>query len=352
MNEQLTKKSSPRVCHVMLAKTFGGGNRLCVDLCLKLHAIGIDVMCICQPDTQAYKMLEEGGILCVPIKTLGWWDPVAPRRIRRIVEEHNVDIVHSHLSKATYLAGKARLSVPLIASVHNYKLNFYKNVDHYVPITYSGIRILRDSGVEDSRIHFIHNFSSMEAVSEMPASGNNIPHIVAYGRFVTHKGFHILLRALGSLKREGLDFRLTLGGAGPSYKRLLKVINEENLGERVEFCGWINDVKGFLDKADLFVLPSFIELFPLVILEAMARGIPIVSTRTEGPREFLSEETAYLCNIDDIDSLSCAIKSALIHPSSRRKKAENALRIYKERFTAEAVAPDFISLYKKLNVRA
>jgi colanic acid/amylovoran biosynthesis glycosyltransferase len=106
------------------------------------------------------------------------------------------------------------------------------------------------------------------------------PRIVCVGRLCEEKGFRILLDAAAKLKREGLKFELVLVGDGPLRAALESFIRRNALGHHVVITGWApaQDVFRYLRESRAMVLPSFAEGLPVVIMEALAFGRPVIST--------------------------------------------------------------------------
>ncbi len=125
-------------------------------------------------------------------------------------------------------------------------------------------------------------------------------------------------------------------------------IDSLGLKENVSLEGWIGDIEGFLKEANLFVLPSLDEPFGIVVLEAMALGIPIVSSDSKGPKEILDDETAWLFKTGDVDSLALKLQLAVDDHVERFRKSENALRVFKQNYSKQVVVPEFIQLFNSL----
>lgn len=83
---------------------------------------------------------------------------------------------------------------------------------------------------------------------------------------------------------------LIIGGDGPEMANLKFQSEDLRLGDRVKFIGWIKDVKSFLKRIDIFVLPSLDEPFGIAVLEERAMGKTIVSTKSQGPKEILNNK--------------------------------------------------------------
>ena len=336
----------------MLAKGFGGGERLFVDLVSTLVSMGNDVLAICQPETETEHVLKGySGINVRTVKTFSTRDPFAWRTIASKIRQHDSDIVQSHLSRGTYLAGKAckQLKKPLVVTLHNYiDLKYYKNVTKFIPATKDQVDYLDQKGIPESKIELIPHFSHLEPVKEVLLCVNEPLVYACYGRMVNKKGFHVALSAFKKLTETKIKATLLIGGDGPELENLKGLCKELGLAEQVKFVGWIKHIEKFLKNVDVFVLPSLDEPFGIVVLEAMAMGKPIISTKSQGPREILNKENAYLAEINNVESLFEALLSAAKNPADREKKARQALSDYKEFYAKEVVVPKFLKLYEQI----
>ena len=336
----------------MLAKRFGGAERLFVDLVGVLVNMGHDVLAICQPDSEAEYVLKDiSGINIKTVKTFSTRDPFAWRTVASKIQQHDSDIVQSHLSRGTYLAGKAckQLNKPLVVTLHDYiDLKYYKNVTKFIPATKDQVEYLGQKGIPEGRIELIPHFSHLDPVTEPSFSKNDTLVFACYGRMVHKKGFHVVLNAFKKLTEINIKATLHIGGDGPESKNLKRLCKELGLAEQVKFVGWIKDIETFLKSVEVFVLPSLDEAFGIAVLEAMAMGKPIISTKSQGPREILNKENAYLAEINNVESLFEVMLSAANDNVSREKKAMRALSDYKEFYAKKVVVPKFLKLYEQV----
>lgn len=133
------------------------------------------------------------------------------------------------------------------------------------------------------------------------------------GRAGAGKGTDTLMRAAARLAAAGHNFHILCAGDGDAYIREEAARN--GIADRVECTGWQRDLSGFLDRIDLLVLPSIKESFGLVLIEAMARGKPVLSTRCHGPESIVVDgETGYLVPIGDADALAAGLARAIHDP--------------------------------------
>ena len=272
------------------------------------------------------------------------------KKIVTAIRQHDSDIVQAHLLRAAFLTGKAcrQLGKPLVVTTHNYvKTKYYKNVDKLVPPTDDQKRYLLSQGVAIERIARIDHFSSHQAVAQVKKPDSPTTFI-SYGRFVKKKGFDILLKAFAkTLAKTNQDIKLIIGGKGPEQEPLFSLSKELNIEAKVSFPGWVDNVEEFL-RQGVFILPSFDEPFGIVILEAMAAGLPIITTKTKGPMEILDSSTALFAEIRDVKTLSDAMTVAVDQPSLVYELAENSLKRFKEKYSKEIILPQFEQLFDSL----
>lgn len=341
-----------KISQLMLSEGFGGGERYFVDLCVELAELGHQVQAICHHQFEKLDLLTgHDGLSVVPVPVWGVWVPFAARRIEREIARFQPQVMHAHMSRATSFGGtiRARLGIPLTSTLHNYvKLKYYVNVDQYIATTEDLRQHLVKHGISPDRIELLSYFTHLKAVESVARESFADPVFVAYGRMVEKKGFDVLLRAFARLRENGVVARLIIGGDGEERDSLHALTRELGLSSDVEFAGWINDISAFLDRGSIFVLPSLDEPFGIVVIEAMARGKPIVSTRTQGPREVLNDDIAYLAEVGDAESLAVAMQRAAEDERDRLEKAKAALSRFKTRYAREVVIPKQIQIYESL----
>lgn len=147
-----------------------------------------------------------------------------------------------------------------------------------------------------------------------------VPHarkLVSIGRLSRQKGQLLLVEALGQLRRQGLHVQLDFVGDGELRPQLERVIAEQGLSDSVKITGWADGetVRRILDACSAFVLPSFAEGLPVVIMEAMARGRPVLSTYVAGIPELVQPgENGWLVPAGSADALANAVREVVTTP--------------------------------------
>lgn len=147
------------------------------------------------------------------------------------------------------------------------------------------------------------------------------PTLIYVGRLAHEKGVGHLLRAVRSLAAAGRDVQLKICGDGPLKEKLQAEAATMGLGRRVRFLGFVPPGKGVyseLDRADIFVLPSLSEGIPKVLLEAMARGLPIVATAVGGIPDIIRDGyNGLLVPPGDAEAIAAAVDRLLGSPGLR-----------------------------------
>jgi glycosyltransferase involved in cell wall biosynthesis len=164
--------------------------------------------------------------------------------------------------------------------------------------------------------------------------------VLYLGNLIPGKGYVELLRAAGVLLDEGLDLEVTLAGAVADAEVHARAVAEVKYGaDRIRFVGSV-DAAGkaaLLRSSDLVVLPSYYEneAHPLVLLEAMAAGLPVISTwHAAIPEIVVDGETGLLVPGRDVAALAVAIRLVAEHPERRAAMGRAGRRRFEERFTA------------------
>ncbi|MEL7105726.1 MAG: glycosyltransferase [Pseudomonadota bacterium] len=146
-------------------------------------------------------------------------------------------------------------------------------------------------------------------------------HLVFVGRLAAVKGVAMLLRAVADLAATHPDLRLTLIGDGPERTSLEALAGELGVNGQVTFAGARTqaEVAETLSTANLFVLPSFAEGVPVVLMEAMAARLPVITTRIAGIPELVEDGVAgRLVPPGNLDALVAAIKDLLADPAAAK----------------------------------
>jgi glycosyltransferase involved in cell wall biosynthesis len=173
--------------------------------------------------------------------------------------------------------------------------------------------------------------------------------ILCVGRLVPEKGQTVLLEALAMLSRRGgLNVALTLAGEGPSRQALEKLAQRLGIASRVAFLGAVGqeEIAALYESAAIFCLPSFAEGVPVVLMEAMAMQVPVVSTHITGIPELIEDGcTGLLVAPGRPDRLADALARILGSPQLGRELADRARAKVLSEFDAQNSAGQLRALF-------
>lgn len=312
------------IANVMLGCDLGGIEQAALDYAEVLKLAGYDVYTIIHPQAAVRKALEAAKMPFVTLSNLGAWDVLAVQKLRGILKKHNIDVCIAHGNRALSLLRRAVIKQTLIAVTHNYKIKL-KDIHAVFCPTQDLIRHAEHEGITKSDIFHIPNMVHVLPPITAERGRNNPPVIGSMGRFVAKKGFDVFIEALAILKSDGVAFRAELAGSGKEEHKLKSLAQKLGLNRELSFLGWIDNKRAFFNTVDVFCLPSHHEPFGIVLLEAMAQEIPVVTTASEGPSEIISDGINGLI-VEKANSikLAKALQLLINEPVTSRKLAKNA----------------------------
>ena len=186
------------------------------------------------------------------------------------------------------------------------------------------------------KMHVVRLGVDNEEFKPVSRVGNRPLQIVCTGRLVPAKGQHVLLRAFTRLHAKGHDIHLTFVGDGPDSPSLKREASENGVAGRVTFRGALNhdEAREQLAGADIFALASFAEGIPVALMEAMAMGLPCVSTCITGIPELIRDQVdGLLVPASSIECLESAIESLLLDAGLRARLGAAARARVMERYS-------------------
>jgi glycosyltransferase involved in cell wall biosynthesis len=183
--------------------------------------------------------------------------------------------------------------------------------------------------IEPGNLRIVHCGIDLQALTPRPKKKRKRFRILAIGRLVEQKGFKYLIQACHVLsKKSNFDFVCEIIGEGEERSELEQLLSEYRLEESVHLLGALEqtEVINLLNSADLFVLPCVVDKMgtmdgiPVVLMEAMALEIPIISTRVSGVPELVKDGSGTLVGAADVDGLAKAIETMSKLPDNERKE--------------------------------
>jgi len=221
-----------------------------------------------------------------------------------------------------------------------------------VCVSESAARSHRDAGIDPARVVAIANGTAAPAPRRPPGALRaemgleSGPVLLMAGRFTPQKNHALLLDALPALLARHPRATALLVGDGPLRGEVARAVAARGLSAHVRLLGERTDLADLMGAADLLILPSLFEGMPMVLLEAMASGLPAVATDIGGIADAVEGgTTGWLVPPGDAPALAAAIAAALDDPDARRAAGEAARRAHAARFAAARMVAETRALY-------
>lgn len=285
------------------------------------------------------------------------------------IRRHSADILHTHGYCSDFIGLlAARFSgIPVISTVHgwtpvSFKLRGYQMLDRFCLKYFDTIvcvsSLLREEllrhGISSERLVHLPNSVSIPEPLDGQASalrqqlkcmlGEKI--IVSIGRLSPEKGLDILLTSYASQFGSRRDVRLILVGDGPQKEALAALARRLNIAEQVIFAGFVSNVSSYYAAADLFVMPSHTEGFPMALLEAMAAGLPVIATAVGGIPDIIQDGIdGCLVPPGDIDRLGASMAKMIMIPNLAQQMGNAARITVNQRFSVVKWARTLETIY-------
>lgn len=317
-------------------------------------------------------LAEEFRSLGCPVRDLGVKDSlhliVAGRRLRELIGAVRPAIVHSHLLRAHLAAAGAGRCPGVVATAatehqadpRRWALRLLRRATRRTTIVTAvsdGVRRhLLAAGFDAGRVTTIANGIELDPIDRAarlaPAELGLPPEArmaLFVGRLTRQKGLDVLLAAMARLAPDVPAIHLLVAGDGEARSSLEGLASRLGLSARVHFLGRRDDVSQLMKTAHLAVLPSRWEGLSLVLLEAMAAGLPVVATRVEGQAEVIEDGVSgLLVPSEDPAGLAEAMRRLLGDAALSARLGEAAAEKVRREHSAETMAARYAELYNHL----
>ncbi len=200
------------------------------------------------------------------------------------------------------------------------------------------------NGVPDPKPTSAETIEALDAELGLDA---DTPVVSVVGRLVAQKAHDRFLRAASLVHQSVPEARFLIVGDGELRASTEALADQLGLADAVVFTGIRGDATTIIARSDLLVFSSDWEGLSIAALEALARGVPVVSTAVEGTRELLSEGAGVVVPHED-EALAAAIVECLGDPERRAELGATGRRIHRERFSTARMAAAYRTLYERL----
>jgi L-malate glycosyltransferase len=366
----MTAPARPCIVQVILSLGRGGLEAMAVDLAIGLQERGARSVVVA---------LDEGGILEERLQAAGVEYSVLKAKrafswpyhteLVSVLRGHRVDVVHTHMFAPLVhaLPAALRLRVRLAHTEHSSEYLHERPAIRRLlrlmsrrttAFTLVGDRMrayyLETVGINESRLSVIPNGiavaaggATREALRAELGIRRDAFVVASAGRLAPEKNYQMLLRAVASSRKAGVDIRILLFGDGSERETLVSLATELGISDLLTLPGWRVDLSRLLPAADAFSLTSFSEGLPLALLEGMAHALTPVCTPVGDIPEIIHEGcSGFLVPLDRVDLLAERLQQLALDPGRRRTMGDAAREIVSSRYSREAMIRQYLAAYR------
>jgi glycosyltransferase involved in cell wall biosynthesis len=366
-----------KVLHVIDKSFLGGGQTVVRNLVQGFRGSPIETAVACRDGGPLVEACRSLGAPVHPVPFDKRFRPGPARRLAAVAREEGAHVIHAHGLVATSYCMLARtlfaLRTPLVYHMHGFHHHNYGRLSIRLRIEVERAvcrrveRVIASSRLDRQRLEEAR-YAPPErirlvyyGIPENPAGPGQVeearrearlrpgqPVLGAVARLHPQKGIDVLLHAVRRLRDEVPDLAVVVVGGGEIESSLHALARELGLTDTVRFMGGRSRFAPFLRLFDVAVLPSRWEGLPIILLEYLAAGLPIVSTNVDGCPEVLGADHPELVPPEDVDALSAAILRLLRDPGLRSERSRAARARYLEAFALPVMIERFRDVYAEL----
>lgn len=341
-----------RILHVLMSSTFSGAENVVCQIISMYKNDDVEMLYGGIDGPVIRNALDERGFKFIPMKKR------SVSEVSRIIKETKPDIIHAHDMKASYFVSLACGKIPFISHIHNNNFDsrglslkslfFYhaaKKAKHIFWVSNSSYEGYKFHDRFKDKSSVLYNVIDKAAlIKKMETDSSEYDFDIAYvGRLTEQKDPIRLMNVFADIIKAMPDVKIAVAGTGDMAEQTKSFAEQLKIIDNVKFLGFMSNPYKLLYSSKLMIMTSKWEGTPMCALEAMALGVPIVSTPTDGLCELVTDgKTGFLSSDNAVLSEKCIeiIKDAGLRQTlseNTLKKADELLLIpvYKAALDAE-----------------
>lgn len=377
----MSADTRPAICHVVHALGVGGAEVLVDQMVRRLSRNYRCEVAVLDEIGEIGERLRRDGFVVEHLHRAPGIDRHCARRLRDFADRRNIQILHAHQCTPFFQAMLSRGLTgrrPVVLTEHG----------RHFPDTPSRKRmvvnrlllkpqdrlfgcgeavrqaLIQNEGLPASRVELIYNGSDLSALKKSSPDarvrirrefGFDEDHfvVVQVARLHTLKDHQTALRTIDRVRRTVPGVRLLLAGDGDQRPAIEQSVRSLGLQRNVHLAGTRGDVADLLAAADVFLLTSISEGIPLTVIEAMAAGVPVVSTAVGGiPEMIRSGESGWLAKVGDDAGLAEALIRVHQNPDQRQSVIREAEQVARIRFSLDVMLQNYSDVYDQMHDRS
>lgn len=319
---------------------------------------------------QAAKSLNLDAI-DLPIRSK--FNPLIIFKILNLIKKYDISIIHTHDFKSNLIGFIAHLFYrkPIIATIHGriatpFRVKVYEAFDSLLIRLFDKIvvgsndlknKLINNWKINPQKIALIHNSVDISRFN-LPLPSKQIREefnikeeeivITTIGQLKKEKGVDYLLRAAPKVIEKVKEVKFLICGEGAYKEELIKITKKLGIIEKVIFTGFYKDLNQVLGVSNIFITPSLMESLPIVVLEAMCAGLPIIGTDVGDISFCINEKNGLLIKPGSSEEIFNALIKLLGKKERLKEMGKESINLVKERFSDEVMVKKMEDIYAHL----
>lgn len=315
-----------KILHILASNKFSGAENVVCQIINMFSGERNIEMIYCSPDGDIREALSERGVTFAPISTL------SAKEVKRVILETHPDIVHAHDMRASFIAARVSGQIPFISHIHGnfaglnkitpkaiaYALAAFraKHIFWVSKSSYDGYVFKKIAAKKSSILPNVINIEELHKKAFSDDKKYNYD-VIFLGRLTQPKNPERLIRVLKLLVEKRPETRIAIVGTGELEASTKAVAEELGINKNIDFLGFLHNPLKVLHDSKVMIMTSIREGTPMCALEAMALGVPIVSTPTDGLQELVQNGRNGYLSDEDFDLMEKTVQ--IISDSALRK---------------------------------
>lgn len=296
-----------KVLHVLASNKYSGAENVVCQI-IKMFDGEIE-MAYCSPDGQIRDALFERSIDFLPVTKLN------KKELKKVIKQYQPDIIHAHDMRASYIVSKISKKVQFVSHIHNNAFDSRGLSLKSIAYLFAGLKAkhifwVSESAFNGYKFHaklqnkssILYNVIDIDALYEKMNKDTNLYNydIVYLGRLTYPKNPQRLIKVLEMVIKQKPETKIAIVGTGELAEEIKQLAKDIQIDKNIDFLGFVSNPLKILHDSKVMVMTSRWEGTPMCALEAMALGVPIVSTPVDGLKDLIVDnQNGFLSDNDD-----------------------------------------------------
>lgn len=320
-----------------------------------------------------YQAAKSLGLDAIDLPIRSKFNPLIIFKILNLVKKYDIDIIHTHDFKSNLIGFIVNLFYrrPIIATIHGriatpFRVKIYEAFDSLLIRLFDKIivgsndlknKLVNNWKINPKKIELVHNSVDISRFS-LPLPNKQIREefniredeivITTIGQLKKEKGLDYLLKAVPMVIEKFKEVRFLICGEGAYKEELIRIAKELNITKKVIFTGFYDDLNQVLGVSNIFIAPSLMESLPIVVLEAMCAGLPIVGTDVGDISSCINKKNGLLIKPGSSEEIFNALIKLLEKKERLKEMGKESINLVKERFSDEVMVKRMEDIYTNL----